>query len=85
MKPVIPKAWGNFGGQNNKTYAVLSVLAYMLGGICGSEQWTQELEELLSEYNDILADKLGFFDGWKESDPWARLMWANTGTDGFAQ
>ncbi|MDO4849486.1 MAG: Abi family protein [Coriobacteriia bacterium] len=44
-----------------------------------------ELEELLSEFDDIPADKLGFFDGWGESDPWARLMQTNTGTDGFAQ
>lgn len=73
VKPVIPNAWKGFKGPNDKTYAVLSVLAYMLERTCGSTQWTIDLDKLLSEFKDIPACRLGFFDGWKETDPWVAL------------
>ncbi len=73
VKPVIPNAWKDFIGPNDKTYAVLSVLAYMLERICGSAQWTKDLDKLLSEFEDIPTCRLGFFDGWKETDPWEAL------------
>ena len=55
VKPVIPKAWEGFRGSNDKTYAVLAVLAYLLDQICGADQWMDELDELLSEFSDLSA------------------------------
>ena len=55
MKPVIPKAWEGFHGSNDKTYAVLVVLAYLLDQICGADQWMDELDELSSEFSDLSA------------------------------
>ncbi len=70
VKPVIPKAWKDFAGSNDRTYAVLSVLAYALDKICGAAQWVRELEKLLSEFDDVPKEMIGFPDEWEESSPW---------------
>ncbi len=74
VKPVIPKAWKNFCGSNDKTYAVLSILVHMLGRICSCEQWVHELDELLSEFDDVPKESIGFPKAWRHTDPWARLF-----------
>ena len=85
VKPMIPKTWEDFGGSNDKTYAVLSVLAYLLDNICGSDQWVSELEGLLSEFDDVSVEKIGFCDGWGKSDPWTMLGQADAEPDDSGQ
>ena len=77
VKPVIPKAWKSFSGSNDKTFAVLSVLAYALDKIRDSPQWVRELEELLSEFDDVSREMIGFPRGWKESSPWSNIASSN--------
>ncbi len=78
VKPMIPKAWDGFGGSNDKTFAVLSVLCYMLERIGGAQNWRRALDALIAEFNDIPLEKIGFCDDWRESDPW---LGAETGVE----
>lgn len=73
VKPVIPKAWRGFAASNDKTFAVLSVLAYALDEIFGSAQWVRELEELLTEFDDVPKEMIGFPSGWEQSSPWTDI------------
>lgn len=59
VRPVIPKDWKGFGLSNGKTFAVLSVLYYLLDAI-GAAPWKKKFDGLLGEYGDIDLDKLGF-------------------------
>lgn len=71
VKPMIPKAWKEFRGSNDKTFAVLSVLYYMLESIGESAQWRHNLEELITKFSDIPLEKVGFYKNWRETVPWA--------------
>ncbi len=71
MKPMIPRTWDGFGGSNDRTFAVLSVLYYMLGRIGGARDWKRALDELLAEFDDIPQEKIGFCEGWRDADPWS--------------
>ena len=71
VKPIIPKAWKEFQGSNDKTFAVLAVLYYMLESIGESAQWRHNLEELITKFSDIPLEKVGFCKNWRETVPWA--------------
>lgn len=73
VKPIIPKAWEGFAASNDRTFAVLSVVYYLLTKISGADEWRRELETLLTEFDDIPLNKLGFPDRWSECDPWVLL------------
>ncbi len=71
VKPMIPKAWKGFQGSNDKTFAVLAVLYYMLESIGESAQWRHDLEELITKFSDIPLEKVSFCKNWRETVPWA--------------
>lgn len=70
IKPIIPKAWKYFTASNATTFAVLSVVYYMLEKISGGGCWRQEFDSLLREFKDVPLHKMGFYDGWEETFPW---------------
>lgn len=73
VKPMIPKTWKGFGGSNDKTFAVLSVLCHMLEHVGGAREWAQAIDKLIAEFEDIPLEKVGFFDDWRDSSPWSEL------------
>ncbi len=73
VKPMIPRTWEGFGGSNDKTFAVLSVLCHMLEHVGGAREWAQRIDELIAEFEDIPLEKVGFYDGWRDSSPWSEL------------
>ncbi len=73
VKPMIPRTWKGFGGSNDRTFAVLSVLCHMLEHAGGAREWAQEVDRLLAEFEDIPLQKVGFYDGWRDSSPWSEL------------
>lgn len=70
VRPMIPKDWKGFGASNGKTFAVLSVLYYLLDAIGDAAPWRKKLDGLLGEYGDIDLDKLGFPEYWRTMPPW---------------
>lgn len=70
VRPVIPKTWNGFEASNGKTFAVLSVLCYLLDAIDDAASWRQKVDNLLEEHNDIELDKLGFPEYWQTMPPW---------------
>ena len=73
VKPMIPRAWEGFCGSNDRTFAVLSVLCHMLEHVGGAKEWAQQVDGLAAEFEDIPLEKVGFYDGWRESGPWSGL------------
>lgn len=71
VKPSSPKSWGDGGYENGKTFAVLTVINYMLCRIDAENNWATEAEELLVEYEDVeAAEKMGFPSGWRNLRGW---------------
>ncbi len=73
VKPMIPRAWNEFNGLNDKTFAVLSVLCHMLEHVGGAREWAQGLDDLIAEFEDIPLERVGFYDNWRESSPWSEI------------
>ncbi|MFC1497347.1 Abi family protein [Verrucomicrobiota bacterium] len=78
IKPLIPKPkhvpeWHDPEAiQNNKVYAVLSLLYYMLRRIAPQSHWRSRLEELMSCYHDdVPIEYMGFPVNWAEYSIWA--------------
>lgn len=80
VRPVIPKDWKGFGASNGKTFAVLSVLCYLLDAIDDTAPWKGRLDGLLEEYGDIDISKLGFPDSWRIMPPWCSAAGAESQT-----
>lgn len=71
--PKIPNAWGWSAIPNNRTFAVLSMIYYLLGKTSGSaEHWRTELEKLLEEFQDIDPRKIGAAEYWRDAIPWTQ-------------
>lgn len=72
--PKIPNAWSWPEATNGRTFAVLSMIYYLLTRISdAAEPWRAELEELLEEFQDIDPRKIGAPIGWHGMTPWSRL------------
>lgn len=80
VRPVIPKDWKGFGASNGKTFAVLSVLCYLLDAIDDAAPWKGRLDGLLEEYGDIDISKLGFPESWRIMPPWCSAAGAESQT-----
>lgn len=75
VKPAMPKAWGAFSCGNDRTFAVLTVINYMLCRIDSRNDWVHEVEGLLVEYENVdAAAKMGFPDTWRELPGWSRTI-----------
>lgn len=70
VRPVIPRDWEGFGASNSRTFAVLSVLCYLLDAIEGADSWKGELDALFDDYKDIDLGKVGLPDAWQDTAPW---------------
>lgn len=70
VRPVIPKDWVGFDASNDRTFAVLSVLFYLLDAIDDASRWRMRLERLLEDYHDIDLTKVGFPGAWRDMSPW---------------
>lgn len=74
-KPIVPKsdeAWNYVRVHNNKTFAILSILNYLLVRIAPDTKWKSRLVALLDEYPRIDTSRMGFPADW-QSDP----LWSN--------
>ncbi len=65
-----PQSLGRVHSSHDKTFAVLSVIYYLLTKISGTDQWKRELDSLIAEFDDVPLGKLGFPLRWRECDPW---------------
>ena len=73
VRPKIPNAWNWSEIPNNRTFAVLSIIYYLLGKICcEAESWRAELEKLLEEFQDIDLGRVGVPKDWRDTIPWLR-------------
>lgn len=70
VRPMIPKEWADFGADAGRTFAVLTVLNYMLGKIDAENGWKAKVEALLSDYEDIPGGEVGFPEDWKSLGAW---------------
>lgn len=71
--PKIPNAWNWSETANNKTFAVLSMIYYLLGKTGdAAEPWRAEFEELLEEFQDIDPRRIGAPERWQDAVPWSR-------------
>ncbi|HOE67707.1 MAG TPA: Abi family protein [Candidatus Hydrogenedentes bacterium] len=57
---------------NNRVFAILTILKYMLGFVAPQSQWPQRLQHLLDEYPDIPRKNMGFPVNWEECPIWQR-------------
>lgn len=73
-KPIVPKGdtkWDYVRTHNNKVFAVLSILNYLLATIAPDSKWKCRLITLLEEYPHIDKSRMGFPEGWQISPLWA--------------
>lgn len=56
--------------DNRRTFAVLTLLRWLLRRIAPQSQWTKRLRELLQSYPDIPLNLAGFPTGWETSPIW---------------
>jgi abortive infection bacteriophage resistance protein len=56
--------------DNRRTFAVLTLLKWLLRQIAPQSQWTNRLRELLKSYPDIPLNLAGFPPTWETSPIW---------------
>lgn len=75
ISPQIPKSpkkpWLSYTNiQNNKTYFILSMVAYLLQTVNPHHRFIQKFKALLSKYPNVDTKALGFPMGWKNELLW---------------
>lgn len=73
-KPIVPKnddAWSYVRFHNNKTFAILSILNYLLIRIAPDTRWKNRLVALLDEYPQIDTNRMGFPTDWQSDPLWS--------------
>lgn len=73
-KPVVPKGdmkWDYVHTHNNKVFAVLSILNYLLATIALGSKWKRRLITLFEEYPHTDKSRMSFPKGWQTSLLWA--------------
>jgi len=74
IRPKIPKnlpEWHDPVRINNqRVFAILTMLKYLLSYIAPQTDWSRRLLSLLDEYDDIPLRNMGFPDNWQESTLW---------------
>lgn len=58
--------------DNNRVFAILTILKYLLGTAAPQSNWTQRVHNLLDEYPDVPVKDMGFPDGWEECPIWKK-------------
>lgn len=76
IKPFIPKErkhpeWHQpVKIQNNRIFAILTIIKYMLDRIAPQSRWPNRLQQLLAEYPEIPLLPMGFPENWQDSPIW---------------
>lgn len=84
-KPIVPKsdeAWNYVRVHNNKTFAILSILNYLLVRIAPDTKWKSRLVALLDEYPRIDTSRMGFPADWQSDPLWSNNSDQASGSDG---
>lgn len=75
-KPMIPKErkhpqWHQpIEIENNRVFAILTIIKYMLNIIAPQSDWPKRLNKLLDEYSEIPRKSMGFPDNWQDCPIW---------------
>lgn len=75
-KPLIPRQnkhpqWHSpVSVPDNRIFAILTILRYMIRLIAPQSRWQNRLEDLLHRYPDIPLSSMGFPANWKECPIW---------------
>ena len=68
---IMRRSWiADLSVSNNKLYAVLSCVAYMLNAIDGNNTFASDLTNLISDYPIVSVSAMGFPTGWKSESLW---------------
>jgi abortive infection bacteriophage resistance protein len=74
VKPLIPAKnpqWHTpVEVHNDRTFAVLVMLRYMLGVVAPQSRWHDRVEVLIVKYPDIPLPQMGFPQDWRDSPIW---------------
>ena len=76
IKPLIPNSrhgpeWHDpVKVDNQRVFAILTILRYMLDYITPESDWGDRLVALLHEYDSVPLNLMGFPDNWQESPLW---------------
>lgn len=73
FKPSVPKndpAWAYVKEHNDRMYAVLTILNYLLSRIAPQTRWKARLNGLFESYPQIDKARMGFPEGWEDADLW---------------
>lgn len=75
IQPQIPrtprKQWlNNVNVANNRTYFILSMVAYLLQTINPNNRFTKKFKDLLNKYSNVDTKALGFPDNWENEPLW---------------
>ncbi len=76
IKPKIPDARNNPEWHqpstpgNERIYAVLTLLRFLMLRFAPESQWQRRLETLIEDYTDVPLHMLGFPDDWRDSPIW---------------
>ena len=73
-KPRIPtknSTWNTpFSISNNRVFAILSIMKYMIDIIIPASKWKERFKDLLIEFPEIPLTNMGFPQEWKEHEVW---------------
>jgi abortive infection bacteriophage resistance protein len=85
VKPLIPKKdarWQNpIAVSNDRIFAVLTILSYLLNIIAPDSSWQKRLLGLFDEYPTVPKRQMGFVDGWEKQPFWGVAKEATTSPD----
>jgi abortive infection bacteriophage resistance protein len=76
IRPLVPDLKNNpewhhpAAPDNRRTFAVLTLLRWLLLKIAPQSRWPDRLQELLNNYSDIPLNLAGFPAGWETSPVW---------------
>ena len=78
IRPQIPhapqKTWLENGNlQNNRTYFILCMVAYLLQTVNPNNHFAEKIKNLLNKYHNVDTNALGFTDNWENE-----RLWRNT-------
>jgi abortive infection bacteriophage resistance protein len=78
-KPLFPKKqkypqWHNpFTLPNNRIFAILTILKYLLTIIAPTSKWSERFYDLLQRYPEIVLTDMGFPENWKKHSVWSNI------------
>ena len=73
IRPMVPNPPGPqffVNNKNDRLYAVLCAIQYLLTVVAPTSGWHARLVDLLAEHPDISPRRMGFPDRWQTMPPW---------------